>query len=260
MATNLDDVKKIVLVLSGKGGVGKSTTAVNLALSLAEKGKKIGLLDLDICGPSIALMLGFEETSILRNEKGWTPLKTKGSNPISVISIAFLLQSKDTAIIWRGPKKASMIQQFLYEVDWGQLDFLLIDTPPGTSDEHISLVELLKERIDSAGAILVTTPQIVAVNDVRREITFCHKANLPMIGLIENMSYFRCPDCSHCMNVFSSGGGENLAKFANINFLGGVSIDPSLAESMESGKNYIKEFQDSEAAKSFLQIADKLLE
>lgn len=177
----------------------------------------------------------------------------------SISDPSLLLLDKDNAVIWRGPKKASMIQQFLYEVSWQSLDYLIIDTPPGTSDEHISLVEFLGDRIKTDGAILVTTPQIVAVNDVRREITFCRKAGLPIIGVIENMSFYRCPSCSHCMNVFSSGGGENLAKFTGVRFLNRVPLDPDLAESMEKGDNYIAKFKESEAANSLREAARQIM-
>lgn len=152
-----------------------------------------------------------------------------------------------------------MIQQFLYEVDWGELDYLIIDTPPGTSDEHISLVEFLGDRIKFDGAILVTTPQIVAVNDVRREITFCKKAGLPIIGILENMSYYKCPNCTHCMNIFSSDGGENLAKFAGIKFLNRIPLDSNLSESMEKGDNYVAKFKDSEAAKVLKEVAEYII-
>jgi len=204
--TNLDGIGKILIILSGKGGVGKSTTAVQIALALSTRGKKIGLLDLDLCGPSLGLMLNLNEHEIYRNEKGWIPIKTNVSNPISVMSIAFLLKGMiritlilmpltisllfymifldtNTAIVWRGPKKTAMINQFLNDVDWGCLDYLIIDTPPGTSDEHISLIELLKPRIYQDGAVLITTPQTISVNDVRREITFCRKANVPILDL-----------------------------------------------------------------------------
>lgn len=148
-----------------------------------------------------------------------------------------------------------MIKRFIEDVDWGDLDFLLIDLPPGTSDEHIASAEILREQKDSIGAILVTTPQIISVNDVRREITFCKKANLPIIGIIENMSGYVCPECSHCNNVFSSGGGSSLAAMTDIPFLGSIPIDPNLAEACDSGKDYAKEFKESPVVQQLKPIA-----
>lgn len=153
-----------------------------------------------------------------------------------------------------------MIRQFLTEVNWGQLDYLLIDTPPGTSDEHISIVETIKQYRRPDGAIVVTTPQALSINDVRREISFCHKAELPLVGIIENMSGFICPHCSECSDIFSKGGGQKLAEFANIPFLGAIPIDGKLAESLEMGNNFIEMFAESECAKKFQEIAKKLIE
>lgn len=163
-------------------------------------------------------------------------------------------------MIWRGPKKNAMIKQFLVDVNWGQLDYLIIDTPPGTSDEHISVVETLKQHRMPDGAILVSTPQGMSVGDVRREIGFCRKAEIPIIGIIENMSGYVCPHCSECTNIFSKGGGEALAKFANIPFLGTIPIDPKLGDCSESGKNFVELFKDSEAAQRFKTISRNLLE
>ena len=281
--TNLDGIGKILIILSGKGGVGKSTTAVQIALALSTRGKKIGLLDLDLCGPSLGLMLNLNEHEIYRNEKGWIPIKTNVSNPISVMSIAFLLKGMiritlilmpltisllfymifldtNTAIVWRGPKKTAMINQFLNDVDWGCLDYLIIDTPPGTSDEHISLIELLKPRIYQDGAVLITTPQTISVNDVRREITFCRKANVPILGIIENMSGYVCSNCKCSINLFSFGGGKSLAEYSNVPFLGTVPTDPNLAKSIETGNNFLETFQDSPTSKSIQLIIDNLIE
>ena len=281
--TNLDGIGKILIILSGKGGVGKSTTAVQIALALSTRGKKIGLLDLDLCGPSLGLMLNLNEHEIYRNEKGWIPIKRNVSNPISVMSIAFLLKGMiritlilmpltisllfymifldtNTAIVWRGPKKTAMINQFLNDVDWGCLDYLIIDTPPGTSDEHISLIELLKPRIYQDGAVLITTPQTISVNDVRREITFCRKANVPILGIIENMSGYVCSNCKCSINLFSFGGGKSLAEYSNVPFLGTVPIDPNLAKSIETGNNFLETFQDSPTSKSIQLIIDNLIE
>lgn len=167
---------------------------------------------------------------------------------------------RDSAIVWRGPKKNAMIKQFLMDVVWGELDYLIIDTPPGTSDEHISVVETIKQNRSPDGAILVSTPQGMSVGDVRREIGFCRKAEIPILGIIENMSGYVCPHCSECTNIFSKGGGEALAQFANIPYLGSIPIDPRLGECAELGQNYVDMFKDSEAALRFKSIARNLLE
>lgn len=225
--SNLSKVKHILLVLSGKGGVGKSTVTVQLAYSLRQAGKKVGILDVDLCGPSIPVLLNLENKEIHQCPDGWVPVYTDKDQTLGVMSIAFLLQKSTDPIVWRGPKKNAMIKQFLEDVYWQDLDYLIIDTPPGTSDEHISVVENIQEW-NPDGAILVTTPQGVAIGDVRREISFCRKTGVKIIGLIENMSGYVCPNCSDCTNIFSSGGGEALAAHASINFLGRVPIDPKV--------------------------------
>ncbi|KAK9496833.1 hypothetical protein O3M35_012939 [Rhynocoris fuscipes] len=220
-------VKHVILVLSGKGGVGKSTVSVKLAHGFIEKGFKVGLLDLDLCGPSIPFMLGIEDYPVHQGQEGWIPVFTDKEQKLAVMSIGFLLNSRNDSVIWRGPKKTSMIKQFLNDVCWQDIDFLIIDTPPGTSDEHITVVELVKEICD--GAILVTTPQNVSLDDVTREITFCQKTRIPIIGLVENMSGYVCPHCEECTNIFSSGGGKSLAEKKQLSFLGSLPIDPKIA-------------------------------
>ncbi|KAJ1720161.1 cytosolic Fe-S cluster assembly factor cfd1 [Coemansia erecta] len=228
----LSTIKHVVLVLSGKGGVGKSSCTVQLALSLAHQGHKVGVLDIDLCGPSIPHMLGLSGHSIHQASAGWVPVFADPSKQLGCMSIGFLLPSKDSSVVWRGPKKNAMIKQFLSDVYWGTLDYLLIDTPPGTSDEHLAAVEYLQEW-NPDGAVIVTTPQAVALSDVKKEISFCHKVGLPVLGLIENMSGFVCPHCAECTNVFSTGGGEGLAKHMDVRFLGRAPIDPSLVMLLE---------------------------
>ncbi|KAG9508816.1 Cytosolic Fe-S cluster assembly factor NUBP2 [Fragariocoptes setiger] len=249
---------KIYLILSGKGGVGKSTIASQIAVSLVNSGKKVGLLDVDICGPSLARMFSVENGEVIQTENGWQPVKVRPDKELYLMSMAFLIGNRNSAVIWRGPKKHSMIRQFVTDVNWGQLDYLIIDTPPGTSDEHISLVECLKEHKAPEGAILVTTPQIVACNDVRREITFCHKASLNIVGIIENMSGYMCPHCSECTNIFSSGGGQALANMANIKFLGSIPIETKLCHGADVGKSFIENFSESRVAKTFDTIVKEL--
>lgn len=251
-------VKHVILVLSGKGGVGKSSVSTQLALSLLSKGKKVGLLDIDLCGPSIPTMLGLRDKQIHQSSDGWVPVYADEKKQLAVISIGFLLSNSDDAVIWRGPKKTAMIKQFITDVVWGELDYLIIDTPPGTSDEHISIVEALK-GYNPDGAILVTTPQGVALADVRKELNFCRKVQLPLLGVVENMSGFACPHCAECYNIFSKGGGEALANEFSVPFLGRVPIDPQLTLSVEQGKNLIMEFPESVAAKIFVKIAENLI-
>ena len=249
-------VGQVILILSGKGGVGKSTVCSQLALSLASKGKRVGLLDIDLCGPSIPVLFGLQQAKVTQGQNGWVPVPCPFSPNLLVMSIGFLLSSPDSAVIWRGPKKNALITQFVRDVDWGPIDVLLIDTPPGTSDEHISVVEVLKTVRPADGAILVSTPQALSVGDVRREIAFCEKANIPIRGLIENMSGYVCPQCSECTNVFSKGGAESLARLKNIPFLGHIPIDPEMGELSDQGKQSFE----SPAAQTLSRIADSLLE
>lgn len=232
----LQSVQHVIVVMSGKGGVGKSTVAVQLALALLERGKKVGLLDVDLCGPSIPKMFNLEKQSVHQCSEGWLPVYVDKEQRLGVMSIAFLLENEDDAIIWRGPKKTAMIKQFLSDVHWQDTEYLIIDTPPGTSDEHISVMENLRS-FNPDGAILVTTPQAVAVSDVRRELTFCRKTGIPVIGIIENMSGYVCPHCTECTNIFSCGGGEALARQSGVRFLGCIPIDLQLSQGIHDGKN-----------------------
>lgn len=253
----MDQVKNIILVLSGKGGVGKSTVSVQIATALSKKGSSVGLLDVDLCGPSIPKMLGIENSVVHQCDEGWLPVEIEGLNKLSVMSIAFLLDSPDKPVIWRGPKKSSMIKQFIQDVCWGKLDYLVIDTPPGTSDEHLTIVDTLSSQV--TGAILVTTPQAVAVGDVRRELTFCRKAGFPVVGVIENMSGYICPHCSECSLLFSRGGGEDLAKQEDVPFLGRVPIDPALNKRLDAGEPFSNIYSDSNTSSCFDDIVSKVI-
>uniref|UniRef100_A0A1B6MP14 Cytosolic Fe-S cluster assembly factor NUBP2 homolog n=1 Tax=Graphocephala atropunctata TaxID=36148 RepID=A0A1B6MP14_9HEMI len=224
----LKGVKHVILVLSGKGGVGKSTVSVQLALSLKEFGYKVGILDVDLCGPSIPYLLGLENQEVHQCSEGWVPVYLDSDQKLAVMSIGFLLKSRNDSVVWRGPKKTGMIRQFLNDVYWQDIDYLVIDTPPGTSDEHITVMENLRDY-GCEGAILVTTPQAVAIEDVRKELTFCRKTGIPVLGVLENMSGYVCPHCSECTNIFSSGGGSSLAELSKVPFLGRVPIDPKVA-------------------------------
>ncbi|XP_027469270.1 cytosolic Fe-S cluster assembly factor NUBP2 isoform X2 [Callorhinus ursinus] len=203
---NLAGVRHIILVLSGKGGVGKSTISTELALALRHAGKKVGILDVDLCGPSIPRMLRAQGRAVHQCDSGWVPVFVDQEQSISLMSVGFLLESPDEAVVWRGPKKNALIKQFVSDVAWGQLDYLVVDTPPGTSDEHMAAVEALRPY-SPLGALVVTTPQAVSVGDVRRELTFCRKTGLQVVGVVENMSGFVCPHCAAlCLWILSSRG------------------------------------------------------
>lgn len=230
-------VKHIILVLSGKGGVGKSSISTQLALTLTNLGFKVGLLDIDLTGPSLPRMFNLENKSVFQSSEGWNPVKVPtnsgNDNNLLLMSIGFLLNDRGNSVIWKGPKKASMIRQFIEDVHWGELDYLIIDTPPGTSDEHISIAEQLRWA-NPDGAIIVTTPQKVSIMDVKKEINFCKTVNLKILGIIENMSGFICPHCESCTNIFSSGGGKELAQQYNLKYLGNIPIDPKFVELIEN--------------------------
>ncbi|XP_054621783.1 cytosolic Fe-S cluster assembly factor nubp2 [Dunckerocampus dactyliophorus] len=255
---SLAHVRHIVLVLSGKGGVGKSTITSELALALRHAGKKVGILDVDLCGPSIPRMLSVGRQDVHQCDSGWVPVYADAEKSLALMSIGFLLEDPDEAVVWRGPKKTAMIGQFVSDVAWGELDVLLVDTPPGTSDEHLAILENLKKHKQVDGAVLVTTPQAVSTGDVRREVTFCKKTGVRILGIIENMSGFVCPHCSECSNIFSKGGGEELAKLTGSVFLGSVPLDPKLITYIE-GKDFLKSFPDSITFSAMTSITQTLL-
>lgn len=248
-------IKHKILVLSGKGGVGKSTVAANLAVSLSLAGKRVGLLDIDIHGPSIPKILNLEGKQLMSMADAIMPVPV--SETLLVMSIGFMLRDKDDAVIWRGPMKYHMIKQFLKDVEWGQLDYLVIDSPPGTGDEPLSIIQLL-EKPD--GAVIVTTPQQVAISDVRKGVSFCRSLNLPVFGVIENMSGFTCPQCGHITDIFKTGGGERMAREMGIPFLGKIPIDPQIVDACDSGHPYIQKYQNSSVANSFNKAIKPILE
>lgn len=237
ITARLRDIKYKILVLSGKGGVGKSTMTRELGFELGRRDLLVGLVDTDICGPSLPRLTGVRSEEIHQSASGWEPVSVDDN--VTVVSTHFLLAEKNEAVVWRGPRKNGIIKNFLRDVAWGQLDVMLIDTPPGTSDEHISTVSLLQQCGSVTGAILVTTPQEVAVADVRREISFCQKTKVPVLGVVENMSGFVCPKCRGESVVFPStfgeGAGERLAKEYGFPFLGKIPLDPILMQSCEEG-------------------------
>ncbi|KAL2424016.1 Cytosolic Fe-S cluster assembly factor CFD1 [Exophiala dermatitidis] len=266
----LENVKHVVLVLSGKGGVGKSSVTLQLALSLTQQGHNVGILDIDLTGPSIPRLLNLEDKKVTQAPGGWLPVRVHDTRDeedntsnghlelastasskrgsLHALSLAFLLPSRSSAVIWRGPKKTAMIRQFVSDVLWPpNTDYLLVDTPPGTSDEHIAIVEELHKLAANAGsvaldgdtkpklsgAVVVTTPQAISTADVRKELNFCVKTQIRVLGVIENMAGYMCPCCGEISNVFSKGGGEVMAREASVPFLGSVPIDTSFGALVE---------------------------
>lgn len=254
----LSSIKHKVMVVSGKGGVGKSTVSTLLAHALSvDPDVEVGAMDLDLCGPSLPVMMSGQQGDVHISNDGWCPVYV-GDN-LGVVSVQFLLPEKDSAVVWRAGKKVAMIKQFLRDVAWGELDYLVIDTPPGTSDEHLSVVKFMRDAgID--GAIVVTTPQETALLDVRREIAFCKKVGVPVLGLVENMAGFVCPNCQGETKIFkpTTGGGRQLALEMDIPFLGSVPLDPRLAQCCDRGENFLVQHEDSPTAQAVLDIIDKL--
>jgi Mrp family chromosome partitioning ATPase len=250
----MKQVKHKILVMSGKGGVGKSTVAVNMATALIMEGKRVGLLDIDIHGPSIPTMLGVGAEKLQERDGCLLPLQ-KGE--LKVMSIGFLLGNQDDPVIWRGPMKMSMIQQFLKDVDWGELDYLIVDCPPGTGDEPLSICQLL----DSPdGAVIVTTPQEVAAADVRKSVNFCLQLQLNVIGVIENMSGFSCPKCGEVVHIFNTGGGEQLAQKLEVPFLGSLPLDPAIGQACDTGKPFVYFNSKTETAKQYRELIKPILD
>ncbi|KAG8236457.1 hypothetical protein J437_LFUL016908 [Ladona fulva] len=255
--SGMQGVKHVILVLSGKGGVGKSTVSTQLALGLKELGYKVGLLDVDLCGPSVPYLLNLEDRDVHQCDEGWVPVYADQEQKLAVMSIGFLLKNRNDAVVWRGPKKNAMIKQFLTDVCWQDIDFLIIDTPPGTSDEHITVMESMRS-VKCDGALIVTTPQAVSIEDVRKELTFCRKTGIPILGIIENMSSYVCPNCSECTNIFSTGGGQALAEFAEVPFLGCLPLDPKLARLSEEGQSCLKSMPNAPVSESVKSLVEKI--
>jgi ATP-binding protein involved in chromosome partitioning len=248
-------IKHKIAVISGKGGVGKTVTAVNLAIAFAMQGheNRVGLLDADLHGPCVPKMLGMEDKKLKVGPIGAFP--AVGPLGVKVASMAFVLEGKEVPVIWRGPLKMRAIEQFLSEIAWGELDFLLIDLPPGTGDEPLSVMKLLP---DMDGVVIVTIPSEVSQTVVGKSITFSRQLNIPVIGIIENMSGFVCPDCGKVTAIFKSGGGEKIAQEYSVPFLGKIPLDPRVCEASDLGHPFIMEYPDSPAAKAFMEIVEKI--
>lgn len=251
-ARNLAKIKDAVVVLSGKGGVGKSTVAVNLALALSLEGRRTGLLDVDLHGPSTPRMLALEK-EIAQAEPGLITPHPYSRN-LWVLSTGLLVKDPEQALIWRGPIKQGVIEQLLHDGLWGELDHLIVDTPPGTGDEHLAICNALAGKVR---AIVVTGPRLVAVDDARRSIGFCREMNIPLVGVLENMGEGACPNCGHVFAA-DSGAGRLLAAESGVPFLGSVPADPEIARSGDLGIPYVKVFPDSPAAKLIRQTASFL--
>jgi Mrp family chromosome partitioning ATPase len=250
----LGKIKHKIFVLSGKGGVGKSSVSANLAACLSKKGYKTGLMDVDVHGPSIAHMLGITELlDISPDQQLLMPKKVNGN--LKVVSVQALMQDKDQAIIWRGPAKTGMIQQFVGNVEWGELDFLIIDAPPGTGDEPLTVVQNIPEAL----GVIVTTPQEVALSDVRKSISFCKTVKMKTLGLVENMAAFKCPHCNEAIDLFKNGGGEKTAKSTGIEFLGSLPFDTRVVTSGDNGTPIMFEDNKTEFTEAFDTVVDNIL-
>ena len=255
LATRMERIGRKILVLSGKGGVGKSTVAANLAMSLAQAGKKVGLLDVDLHGPSIPKILGLDGQRLCPDVAGGiSPIQI--SENLSVVSVGLLLENATDPVIWRGPMKYNVIRQFLKDVQWGRLDYLVIDSPPGTGDEPLSVAQMVGK---GAWAVVVTTPQEVAISDVRRSVSFCKTLHLRVAGIVENMSGLICPHCGMQVDLFKVGGGEKLAVEMGVPFLGRIPLDPKIVASGDVGKPFVESEADSPAARAFAAAVEPIM-
>lgn len=251
---SLGKIKNKILVMSGKGGVGKSTVSVNLAIGLAKKGHQVGLMDVDIHGPDVVRMLDLKGTIEPPSSPEALVPPLKYSENLKVVSLEYMMQDRDEAIIWRGPLKIQAIRQFVSDMDWGELDYLIIDAPPGTGDEPLSVAQ----TIPHVKAIVVTTPQKVALADVRKSINFCKTVKVEIAGVVENMSGFVCPHCDKTVDIFKSGGGEQLARDLDLPFLGKIPMDPKVVMAGDDGNPYLSSDAESPATEAFGQVVDAI--
>lgn len=259
LTCNLSKIKHRIGILSGKGGVGKTTVATNIAAGLAKKGFKVGLLDADIHGPNVAKMLGAEGQRLFADPNTQTikPFIPPEMPNLKVVSMAFLLENPDQPVVWRGPLKHQVIKQFLADIDWGELDFLIVDLPPGTGDEALSVAQLIKPM---DGFVIVTTPQEVSLLDTRKSVSFAKLVEVPVLGIVENMSGLVCPHCGKEIDLFKKGGGEKAAEELGIPFLGRVPIEPEVVEAGDKGIPIIISHPESASAKAFSKIVDEIVQ
>ncbi|MDA8123635.1 MAG: iron-sulfur cluster carrier protein MrpORP [Deltaproteobacteria bacterium] len=256
LVRRMSDIKHKILVLSGKGGVGKSTVAVNLAVALGMEGMEVGLLDVDFHGPSVPTLLNLKG-ELLKSADGGGIMPLEAAGGIKVVSLGFALGASDEAVIWRGPMKMGVIKQLLTEVEWGELDYLVVDFPPGTGDEPLSVAQLIPE---SDGAVIVTTPQDLSLHDVRKSINFCKQLHIPVLGVIENMSGLVCPHCGKMVEIFKSGGGEAMARQMGVPFLGRIPIEPQIVGGSDAGKPFVYFNRETEAAQAFIRAIQPVLQ
>lgn len=247
---SLGKIKNKILVMSGKGGVGKSTVSVNLALSLAQKGHQVGLMDVDIHGPDVIRMLNMQGTLEPPESPDALVPPLQYNDRLKVVSLEYMMKDRDEAIIWRGPLKIQAIRQFVADMDWGELDYLIVDAPPGTGDEPLSVAQ----TIPNVKAVVVTTPQKVALADVRKSINFCKTVKVEIVGVVENMSGFVCPHCTETVDIFKSGGGEEIAREFDLPFLGRVPMDPAVVSAGDAGSPYLSSAVQSPAVEAFAKI------
>lgn len=255
MREKLSHIEHKIMVMSGKGGVGKSTVAANLAVSFARKGYEVGILDADVHGPNIPKMLGLDQAKLIGTAQGMLPVPLYPN--LKVLSMAFLLPHADSPVVWRGPLKHGVFQQFLGEVEWGELDYLIVDLPPGTGDEPLSIAHLIGQ-VD--GSIIVTTPQEVALLDSRKAVVFSQMVHVPVVGIVENMSGFLCPHCGKEINLFKVGGGEKAALELKVPFLGRIPLDPEIVQNCDQGKPFVAANPNSAAAKAFYEVTERIEE
>jgi len=256
LQSTLSKIKYKILVMSGKGGVGKSTVATNVAMGLAKRGYQVGLIDVDLHGPDICRMLDLKDKLFTeKDEKPKLLPPMKYNDNLKVISLEYLMENRDEAIIWRGPLKIQAIRQFIGDIDWGELDYLVIDAPPGTGDEPLSVAQTIKD----VNALIVTTPQEIALADVRKSISFCRHVKIRILGVVENMSGFICPHCDKPVDIFGTGGGKKVALEYSLRFLGKVPMDPKVVMGGDSGKPYLSSGAGTVATKAFDKVLDNVI-
>lgn len=255
IAATLGHIRHKIFVMSGKGGVGKSSVTVNTAAALARRGFKVGILDVDMHGPSVPNLLGLTST-VEMDEAGQLMLPAVYDENLSVISMDSLLQDKDQAILWRGPKKTAAIRQFISDVKWGDLDFLLLDSPPGTGDEHMTVLKTIPDAL----CVVVTTPQEISLADVRKAVNFLQYANANVLGVVENMSGLVCPHCHQQIDLFKKGGGKELADSYGLKFLGDIPLDPATVVAADRGCPVVYQEGEGPAKQAFLSLADAIAE
>jgi Mrp family chromosome partitioning ATPase len=249
LKNRMSRIKHKIIVMSGKGGVGKTSVSVNLSYALALTGREVGIVDIDLHGPNIAKMLGVEGQSFTGSDNGIEPVRVLPN--LKAASISFATANPDMPIIWRGPLKMSAIRQFLEEINWGELDYLIVDSPPGTGDEPLSACQLIPEV---SGAVIVTTPQDVSILDARKSVFFARQLKIPVIGIIENMSGFVCPHCGKDTPIFKKGGGERAAKDLGVPFLGRIPFEPAMVEMADKGLPFVQSMKDAPSAAAFQEI------